>query len=134
MTEREELALLRRELTAARIENARFRRMAEDLLYNLDGENMPSVDERIKTLEQTVLLLYTGEGVDEGMLKRAFSDALGILLAKGCIAIPTEEGEGAYLSSTEFRLPYVYNNPASKLDGLRPLYMDAEGRITALGG
>ena len=134
MTEREELTLLRRELTAARIENARFRRMAEDLLYNLDGENMPLVDERIKTLEQVITCICTGEMIDEGMLKRAFSDALGILLSKKCIAIPTEEGEGAYLSSTEFRLPYVYNNPASKLDGLRPLYMDSEGRITALGG
>lgn len=134
MTECEELALLRRELTAARIENARFRRKAEDLLYNLDGENMPTVDERIKTLEQIVTLICTGEAIDEGTLTRAFSDALGILLAKGCISIPTEEGEGAYLSSTEFRLPYVYKNPASKLDGLRPLYMDENGRIIALGG
>lgn len=135
MNTTKETELLRRELTAVRIENARFHRMAEDLLYNLDGENMPAVERRIKDLEGAVLLLYSGEGVDEAMLKRAFSDALGILLARKSIAIPTEEGEeGAYLSSTELRLPHVYRNPASRLDGLRPLYMDGEGRIVALEG
>lgn len=134
MTEHEEIALLRHELTAARIENARFRRMAEDLLYNLDGENMPTVDGRIKTLEEALTLIYTGEGLDAGLLHRALTDAFGIILSAGCLSIPSGEEEGAHLSATEFRLPYVYKNPASKLDGLRPLYMDAEGRITALGG
>ena len=60
MSEREEIELLRRELHSARIENARFRRMAEDLLYNLDGENMPVIEARLKAAEEKLARLTQG--------------------------------------------------------------------------
>lgn len=48
----DELSTLRRELAALRTENARLRRRMEDLLYNLDAENMPTVDARIRAIEE----------------------------------------------------------------------------------
>ena len=59
MTEREESALWR-ELEDLRVQNARLGRRLEDLLYNLDGENMPSVDARIRALEEKLARLASG--------------------------------------------------------------------------
>ena len=59
MTEREESALWR-ELEDLRVQNARLGRRLEDLLYNLDGENMPSVDARICALEEKLARLASG--------------------------------------------------------------------------
>ena len=50
--EHEELLAVRHELALVRAANARLNRTIEDLLYNLDGENMPTVDARIRALEE----------------------------------------------------------------------------------
>ncbi len=56
------LEAIRRELEADRIESARFRRTMEDLLFNLDEENMPQVDRRIRESEDRIALVV---GEDE---------------------------------------------------------------------
>ena len=70
-----------RELEAERVENARFRRMMEDLLYNLEEENMPSVGTRLQRDEQSIGLLVEDGRVRGGgcrntqwLLRRRASD------------------------------------------------------------
>lgn len=60
MTDGEKIRELAAALEAVRVENARFRRSTEDLLYNLEGENMPTVAARLAALERACADLAAG--------------------------------------------------------------------------
>ena len=100
MTEREEINALRRELAATRIENARFRRTMEDLLYNLEAENMPTVDERISASEKKISLVVGEEGGVRGsVLVEAINGSSGVSIAADRINL-----NGAVTANENFRI------------------------------
>ena len=76
-----------RELEAERVENARFRRMMEDLLYNLEEENMPSVGTRLQRDEQSIGLLVEDGRVRGGVLVEAINGATAVTIDADKIAL-----------------------------------------------
>lgn len=129
MQANEELAALRRELAAARAENARFRRLVEDLFYNLEAENMPSVDARIAALEKLLGIAAGGNALHTAV-RDALLTAYGIRLTDG----ESEATEVLTLSPTAIKIPYIYSHPTAKNGNLLPLYVDSEGRLCAVSG
>ena len=69
-----------RELEAERVENARFRRMMEDLLYNLEEENMPQVSRRIREGEGNLALLVEDGKVRGSVLIEAINGASAVTI------------------------------------------------------
>ena len=76
----EQIAALRRELEEERAENARFRRIMEDLLYNLEEENMPTVSSRISASERGLSLLVEDGTVKGGVLIEAINGASAVTI------------------------------------------------------
>lgn len=111
--EKNPAAQLLSQIEAQRIENARFRRKVEDLLYNLDGENMPTVEKRLSAVEKLLADLVGGE------------------MATLTLRQTAEDGSEARLtlSPTALTIPYLYRTARENGTGLLPLYMDADGRI-----
>jgi phage baseplate assembly protein gpV len=68
------------ELEAERIENARFRRMMEDLLYNLEDENMPAVSSRIREGERSIGLLVEDGAVRGSVLVEAINGTSAVTI------------------------------------------------------
>lgn len=69
-----------RELEAERAENAKFRRMMEDVLYNLEDENMPSVAARLVKGERSIGLLVEDGQVRGGVLVEAINGASAVAI------------------------------------------------------
>ena len=68
------------ELEAERIENARFRRTMEDILYNLEEENMPAVSSRIREGEHSIGLLVEDGAVRGNVLIEAINGASAVTI------------------------------------------------------
>lgn len=69
-----------RELEAERVESARFRRMMEDTLYNLEEENMPTVSTRIREGEKSIGLLVEDGHVRGSVLVEAINGASAVTI------------------------------------------------------
>lgn len=74
------IAALCRELEAERVENAKFRRMMEDILYNLEEENMPGVAARLVKGEKSIGLLVEDGQVRGAVLVQAINGASGVTI------------------------------------------------------
>ena len=73
---------LRREMEAERVEGARFRRTMEDVLYNLEAENMPTVTNRILLGEKNLSLLVDDGKVRGGVLIEAINGESGVTIVE----------------------------------------------------
>lgn len=69
-----------RELEAERVENARFRRLMEDILYNLEEENMPAVSARLQKGEKSIGLLVEDGAVRGSVLVEAINDTSSVTI------------------------------------------------------
>ena len=74
------IAALCRELEAERVENAKFRRMMEDILYNLEEENMPGVAARLVKGEKSIGLLVEDGQVRGAVLVQAINGTSGVTI------------------------------------------------------
>ncbi|MBQ8350748.1 MAG: hypothetical protein IJY20_01730 [Clostridia bacterium] len=68
------------ELEAERVENARFRRMMEDILYNLEEDNMPTVSTRIREDEKSLGLLVEDGNVRGNVLVEAINGTSAVTI------------------------------------------------------
>ena len=130
-----------RELEEERRENARFRRMMEDVLYNLEEENMPSVSRRIREGEKSLALLVEDGAVRGSVLIEAINGASlvqidadrinlnGAVTANGNFKINTDGSvacQALSLTGGEILLP----DPQDGSPVLRVETPDAAGGVT----
>lgn len=108
------------EVRRLRAELARYRRHLDDLLFNLEEENMPTVAEKLASLTAGLALLGVGGGSVQGdTLIAALNTASGRL-------------DGARLSLDGATAPKTYGNAVSKTSAMRALCVDASGKLYAV--
>ncbi len=116
------VAALREEVRGLRAELARYRRYLDDLLFNLEEENMPTVAEKIARLSCLTLLLDEGgKAVNGDALITALNAATGQI-------------GGARLSLDGATAKNTYMNPVDKTSALRALCVDRNGKLYAVTG
>ena len=108
------LASLAEELSNLRASVRSLRRRVEDILYNLEEENMPTVAERIASLSAGLSLLLT-------------ADAEPSINAKALVA--ALNASTASLSIDRATAPTLYKNAVTRTNAMRLLAVDNNGTL-----
>ena len=117
MNEEMELSRLREELFHLRSSVRSLRRYLEDILYNLEEENMPTVAERISTLSTGLSLLLTKD-----QPPKPNAEALVAALNAGTSAISIDRAVA----------PTLYENAVAGTSEMRTLAVGKDGKLYAV--
>ncbi len=119
--ERELLRELYTLLEAERVKSARLRRRLEDMLYNLDEENMPTVAARLRALTADTLAFRKGASATR-------MTGEGLHLSRR-----DDEGEVTLtLTPDGIRAPAVFAAAGERTADMRALYVKEDGTVVAV--